>query len=140
MKNNNIKPFVLYLFHTNEIYYGVTRVILKDGFDEIYQYAWKIEDDPNAKRNGFTLNKSRAKTNVKKRLENVLNALNCYGKKVLDKRGDISWEKFQLEEAKTAKSLKNKTGIELDINTKKPLFKFKVNDIDLKKAKELKLI
>lgn len=135
MKKNTIQPFILYLFSKGDTYYGATRAILKDGFDEIYQYGWKIEDDPSKKRNGFTLNKSRARTNVKNRLSNTLNALNCYGKKVLDEDGNIDWEKFRLEEFKSAKQ-----GIQVTLEYKKPLIKFKVKDITFEEAKKLDLI
>ncbi len=144
-----IKPWTIYLWRNGDKYEGASPIITKDGIKEIFCHGWRIEKDPEARRNEDKHNSFRAKIKVKNLLNNTLNVINWYGKKVLDDKGNISTEKLRILEANVAmqavksnerikilnKNLpKGKKLEEVDMSDLYPIKKFPQEEITLKEA------
>ena len=97
-----MKAWTIYIWENGKNMEGACAVATKDGVKDIYKAGWKIEKDPKAKKNNELHQAWRARNNVKNLLNNLLNAINWYGKKVL-KNGDVDTDKFDRLELKTAK-------------------------------------
>jgi hypothetical protein len=98
-----MKPWTIYIWTNKNNVEGATAVVTKDGVKDIYTAGWRIERDPEAQKNNKIHKRWRARNNVKKLLNNLLNVINWYGKKVLDDNGNIDTDKFDKLELKTAK-------------------------------------
>lgn len=98
-----IKPWTIYIWRNKKKMEGASPIVTKDGIKRLYFAGWKIEKDPEAQKNEERHKVWRARINVKNLLNNTMNVINWYGKKVLDKNGDVSTDKFDKLELKTAK-------------------------------------
>jgi len=128
-----IKPWTIYLWRNRDKMEGASPVVTKDGIKEIYCHGWEIEKDPEAIRNESKHQEWRAKVKVKNLLNNTLNVINWYGKKVLDNKGNIDTEKLRYLEADTAlRAVKNKVGMEDLYQIKK----FPTKEITIQEAQE----
>jgi len=137
----NIKAWTIYIWRNGNKMEGAAPVKTKDGVKEVYCYGWKIEKDPEAKRNEEKHQVFRAKARLKSYLNDTLNVLNWYGKKVLDRKGNIDAKKLEQYESVVAfniskHNLKHKKHLEMDDVL--PLRKFPYKNITLKQAKEYK--
>lgn len=117
MKKKNDKPelksWIIYLWRNGDVMEGASAVVTRDELKEIYQHGWEIEKVPEAQLNQEKHQVFRAKVKVKNLLNNTLNVINWYGKKVLDSRGEIDTEKLRCLEANTAmQAVKNKVSME----------------------------
>jgi hypothetical protein len=151
MASKKIKPFIVYVFRDEHTYYAVGRAFKKNGIDELYQYGFKIQKDPNKKLFNLKINQEgRAKREVITRVSNALNAIYAYGKKVLDRDGNISAEKFaqcerHVAEINTPKNVGNKSFFDekgeprVSLNKIKPFKHFEVKEISMEEAIKLKL-
>jgi hypothetical protein len=132
-----LKPWTIYLWRNGDKMAGASSVVTKDGIKEIFCHGWEIEKDPNAKRNKEIHQVFRAKTKVKNLLNNTLNVLNWYGKKVLDNKRMIDTEKLRnLEAVSAIQAIKNKK----DISDIYPIISFPVEEITLNQANEFNLV
>lgn len=126
-----IKPWTIYLWRNGDKMEGASPVVTKDGIKQIYCHGWEIEKDPEARRNEDKHQEWRAKIKVKNLLNNTLNVINWYGKKVLDNNGNIDTEKLRSLEAMNAlKAVKQN----VDIADLYPIRKFPKKDITIKEA------
>lgn len=131
-----LKPWTIYLWQNGDKIEGASAVVTKDGVKEIYQQGWEIEQDPEAELNEKKHQVWRAKVKVKNLLNNTLNVLNWYGKKVLNEHAEIDTEKLKTLEAINAlQAIKQ----DKDISDLYPIQKFETKDITLEEAQELKL-
>lgn len=134
-----IKSWVIYLWRNGDRMEGASPVATRDGIKEIYCHGWEIEKDPEAKKNTKETMEWRAKIKVKNLLNNTLNVLNWYGKKVLDEKGDISTQKLREMEAKMAVQAYKQaqtTTLDVQIDDLFPIKKFPTEDITLEQATE----
>ncbi|MFA5990449.1 MAG: hypothetical protein WC803_12710 [Sphingomonas sp.] len=112
-KTKTIDAWTIYLWRNNDVAEGCAAVVTKDGIKEMYQNGWVIEPTPEMKNNEERHMVWRAKVKVKNLLNNTLNVLNWYGKKVLNANGEIDTEKLRNIEAQTAlQAAKNNVGME----------------------------
>lgn len=126
-----IKPWTIYLWRNGDKMEGASPVVTRDGIKEIYCHGWEIEKVPDAKRNEDKHQAWRAKVNVKNLLNNTLNVLNWYGKKVLDDQGNIDTEKLRTMEALNAMQAVKQN---VDLNDLYQIRKFPIKDITVKEA------
>ena len=98
-----MKPWTIYIWQNKKNMEGAAAVVTKDGIKSIYRAGWKVEKDPEAEKNEERHQVWRARINVKNLLNNLLNVINWYGKKVLDKDGNVNTDKFDKLELRTAK-------------------------------------
>lgn len=98
-----LKTFTIYIWRNGKNMEGAAPVVTNDGIKDIYRAGWKIEKDPEAQKNKEQHQQWRARINVKRLINNTLNVINWYGKKVLDKNGNVDTKKFDKLELKTAK-------------------------------------
>lgn len=132
-----IKPWTIYLWRNEDKMEGAAPIVTKDGVKALYAYGWEIEKDPEAKRNEDKHQAWRAKVQVKNLLNNTLNVINWYGKKILDKRGNIDPIKLSAHEAASAlQAVKS----DVDINELYQIKRFPIKTITPQKAKEYKFI
>lgn len=129
--------WTIYLWQNGNKYEGASPIVTIDGIKEIYCFGWEIEKDLKAQRNELKHQTWRAKVKVKNLLNNTLNVINWYGKKVLDAKGNIDIAKYQAAEANTA-LLAVKQGI--DMADLYQIKKFPIKEITLKEAKDFKFI
>ena len=134
-ENKDLKPWVIYIWEEGELVKGAAKVITLDGINELFISGREVERDegwqrPTKKKDIYT-----AKQQTKVELQNTLNALNWYGKKILGKDG-IDEKKFAQAEMRGAT---NSAGIYIDISKAYPVQKFPVKVITFDKAKELGL-
>ena len=125
-KHTPIEAWKIYFWLDGDVFWGATPLITRDGIQEIYRENCKFI--PGDKKSQF-----KAEVQVKKQLSNTMNAINWYGKKVLDSKGNVDLEKFiecEIEAAVTS------GGIQVDIETMKPIKKFKTERITHREAKE----
>ena len=128
-----IKSWTIYLWRNGDVYEGAAPVVTKDGIKEIYCQGWEIEKVPDARLNEDRHQEWRAKINVKNLLNNTLNVINWYGKKVLDNRGEIDTEKLRALEAQTAfQAVKNN----VDMEDLYKILKFPTKVITVQEAQE----
>lgn len=128
-----IDSWTIYLWRRGDKYEGAAPVKTRDGIKDTYCYGWEIEKDPQAKRNEDKHQAWRAKIKVKNLLNDTLNVINWYGKKVLDRKGNIDPIKLQYQEAYTAlQAVKNK----VNMNDLYKIRKFPIKDITFKQAEE----
>ena len=97
-----IKPWTIYLWRNEDKIEGAAPIVTKDGIKSLFAYGWDIEVDPLAKRNEDKHQAWRAKVKVKNLLNNTLNVINWYGKKILDKNGNVDPKKLSEYEAQAA--------------------------------------
>jgi hypothetical protein len=132
-----IKPWTIYLWRKGDKMEDASPVVTKDGLKEVFCFGWDIEKDPDASKNEERHQAWRAKVNVKNLLNNTLNVLNWYGKKILDSKGDIDPQKVYTMEAQAAfQAAKNN----VDINDLYKIRKFPVKEITLEEAKRYNFI
>jgi len=132
-----IEPWVIYLWQRGDKIEGASPIVTKDGIKDIFCAGWDIESDPNVKRNEPKHQAWRAKVNVKNLLNNSLNVLNWYGKKILDRKGQIDPRKLAQQEACAAyQAVKNN----VDMNDLYKIRKFPKKDITIKQAREYNFI
>lgn len=146
-----IKPWVIYLWRNGDKMEGASPVATRDGIKEVYRFGWEIEPVSDAKRNEDKHQAWRAKTNVKNILNNTLNVLNWYGKKVLDNNGNVDKNKFDYWETETAmEAIKTNYKLEktnaklpkdkklplLDMDNFKKIKQFPIKEITIQEAKE----
>jgi hypothetical protein len=129
-KDKVIKPWTIYLWRRGSNMEGASPVITKDGIKQIYCQGWEIEKVPDAKRNEDKHQAWRAKVNVKNMLNNTLNVLNWYGKKVVDSEGNIDPMKLAHLEVQSATKLAKENLRIADLNKKLPKGQ-KLNEFDL---------
>ena len=126
-----IEPWTIYLWRRGDNMEGASPVVTKDGIKQIYCQGWEIERVPGVKRNEEHHQVFRAKVNVKNMLNNTLNVLNWYGKKVVDDHGNIDTEKLKgLEMTNAMLALKQK----VDISDLYPIRKFPQKEITVQEA------
>lgn len=133
----NIKPWTIYLWRNGDKMEGASPVVTRDGIKQIYCHGWEIEVDHLVKRNEDKHQEWRAKVKVKNLLNNTLNVLNWYGKKVLDNEGNIDAEKLRLIEIKNgiqAFKESERTKKNIDLSDIYPIKKFPTKDITVKQA------
>ncbi len=133
MTEKQIKPWTIYLWRNDDKMEGASPIVTKDGIKQIYCHGWEIEIDPETKRNEDKHREWRAKVKVKNLLNNTLNVLNWYGKKVLDRNGNIDVYKLREIEATNA-MLAVKQNV--DLSDLYPIRKFPQKEITIKKARE----
>lgn len=99
-----IEFWTIYVWPNEEqnAYEGAACAVTKDGVKDIFRAGWLIEEDPEATKNEPQHQRWRARLNTKRLLNNTLNVVNWYGKKVL-KNGNVDTKKFDKLELKTAK-------------------------------------
>jgi hypothetical protein len=146
-----IKPWTIYLWRNGDKYEGASPVVTRDGIKQIYCHGWEIEKDPDVKRNEDKHQAWRAKIKVKNLLNNTLNVLNWYGKKVLDDKGNIDEIKLRLIETENAMRIAKQNLRTEEINKKLPkdkqvetlslddiyaIKKFPIKEITVEKALE----
>ena len=136
-KKKEIPAWTIYLWRNGDKMEGAAPVATRDGFKSIFCYGWEIEKVPDVKRNEDKHQAWRAKVNVKNILNNTLNAVNWYGKKILDRKGNIDKEKFQSAELATAMQAK-KQGVDMDDLYQ--IKRFPIKNITPQKAREYKFI
>jgi hypothetical protein len=127
--------WTIYLWRKGDKYEGASPVVTTDGIKEVYCFGWEIEKVEGAKRNEEKHQAWRAKVNVKNLLNNTLNVINWYGKKVLDSKGNIDVKRYQAAEANTA-LLAIKQGV--DMADLYQIKKFPVKEISFEEAKSFK--
>ena len=132
-----IKPWTIYLWRNEDKMEGAAPIVTKDGIKSLYAFGWEIEEEPLAKRNEDKHQAWRAKVKVKNLLNNTLNVLNWYGRKVLDKKGNVDPTKLaEIESAAALKAVKQ--GV--DINNLYEIKRFPIKNITPQKAREYKFI
>lgn len=132
-KQKTIKPWTIYLWRNGDKMEGAAPVVTKDGIKDIYCFGWEIEKDPDAKRNEDKHQAWRAKVSVKNLLNNTLNVLNWYSKKVLDHKGNVDPHKLAILEASAAmQAIKNN----VDINDLYTIRKFPIKEITPQEAQD----
>jgi len=123
------KTFTIYFWEHDGKHFAASPVMTKDGLKEVYRFSFEKEKD---KKQNFL-----AKSQLRKVMNNTLNAINWYGKKVLDDKGNIDLEKFkQLTIVSGYQAAKNK----VDIDVLYKILKFPEKKITFQKARELNLI
>jgi hypothetical protein len=150
-KKKEIKPWTIYIWRNGDRMEGASPVVTKDGIKEIYCHGWYIEKEEDVRLNEDRHQEWRAKTKVKNLLNNTLNVINWYGRKVLDFDGNIDTQKLRILESKIAVELfrqndkisevnkklpKDKKVNELDLDDIYPIKKFPQKEIDIKEAME----
>lgn len=132
--NKLLNPNVIYTWIEKDVVFGTIRIVF-DGFDELFGYGYKIEDNPAiVKKRDLSyniINQKRAFTQVKIQLLNTYNALRLYGKKILDNDGNIDWKKYMWAERVNQNTPKN--GIIIDLNESHPIIPL----VDFKSIKEI---
>ena len=132
-----IKPWTIYLWRNDDKMEGAAPIVTKDGIKSVYAFGWEIEKDPTAKRNEDKHQAWRAKVKVKNLLNNTLNVLNWYGKKILDANGNIDPTKLYNYETQTAmQAVKQNVTIDKLYEIKR----FPIKTITPQKAREYKFI
>lgn len=108
-----MEPWTIYVWPNEEAnaYEGAALVVTKDGVKDVFTAGWLIEEDPDAEKNEPQHQRWRARLNVKRLVNNSLNAVNWYGKKVLTD-GKVDTKKFDVLEAKTANEAVKRNNIE----------------------------
>lgn len=132
-----IKPWVIYLWRNGDKMEGASPIVTKDGLKGIYCYGWEIEKVPNVKRNEDKHQAWRAKVQVKNMLNNTLNIINWYGRRILDSNGNIDNEKVLYAETQTAMQASKNN---VDMNDLYPIKRFPTKTITPQKAREYKFI
>jgi hypothetical protein len=127
------KPFIIYVFRDEKNFYAIGlakkgRLVLS------YAFGFKIEKDPKRKINAKIFQEKRAKREVITRVSNCLNAVNLYGKKVLDKDGNVDWERWKLMETLTSLDDNKNSKVLLPLEKNHPLETFKIQEISLETA------
>ena len=140
--DKKLQPYLIYVFRDDDTYYSCGRAITAQGMDEIYQYGFRIQKDPNKveRVNNVIMQEKRAKREVITRVNNALNAIWLYGKRVVDSNGEIDWEKFKYLEMESAWQANKGTEIIVPIEKTKPIQKFKIKDLTLQKAIKMGLL
>ena len=133
--HKDLKPWTIYVWQEGDIIKGAAKVE-KDGINELFVSGRTIERDtqwnkPDKKKDLYI-----ARSQTKTDLQNTLNAINWYGKKVLGTKG-IDEEKFRDLEMQAAVTA---SGIHIDISHMFPVKKYPVRNISFNKAKEWGLI
>jgi hypothetical protein len=132
-----ISSWTIYIWQNEDKIEACAPVVTRDGVKTNYCMGWEIEKVPDVKRNETKHQIWRAKVQVKNVLNNTLNVINWYGKKVLDEKGEIDPEKLRYcETASAMQAFKSK----VDISDLYPIKKFPVKNITPQKAKEYKFI
>lgn len=134
-----IKAWTIYLWEHNKAYHGAAPVVTKDGIRDIYRTTWEFTSNPDKKLNAPRHQRFRAKSYCKNQLTDTLNIINWYGKKVLDRTGNIDPKKFEEQEILAALSA-SKTGLILGIEETKPIIKFPVKEITFEEALEYNFV
>jgi len=134
-KDKDLKPWIIYIWEEGDIVKGGAKAVTKDGIDEIFVSGREIAEDkawqsPNRKKDIYI-----AKSQTRTDLQNTLNALQWYGKKVMGSNG-IDEKKFRQMEMRAAVS---SAGIHIDISNLLPVKKYPSKNITFEKAKELGL-
>lgn len=132
-----IKAWTIYLWRNGDKIEGCAPIVTRDGVKANYCVGWEIEEVPDVKRNEDKHQAWRAKVQVKNMLNNTLNVVNWYGKKILDSRGDVDPKKLLLSETASAMQA-HKSNV--DISDLYPIRKFPVKTITPKKAREYKFL
>jgi len=132
-----IKPWTIYLWRNEDKIEGAAPIVTKDGVKSLFAFGWQIEEVPEAKRNDDKHQAWRAKVQVKNILNNTLNAINWYGKKILDRNGNVDPKKLSEREAASALQAVKQ---DVDINDLYKIQKFPIKNITPQKAKEYKFL
>lgn len=136
MTEKKLQPFAIYIFSDKREIYAAS-LVDKDGIREVYGQGFKLTKDKKSKLNSPAQIKRRAKRSVVNALSNTLNAINLYGKNVLNEDGNVNWELFQLEEYKAAQ-MAEKFSTTLDKTN--IIHTFKTYEISMETAKKYNLI
>lgn len=128
----DLKPWTIYIWEEGDIVKGGAQV--KGGkFDEIFIAGQIVSEDKEFQRPHKQKDIHTAKSQVKVRLQNTLNALLWYGPGILTKN-QIDINKFKAAEMKSGITA---SGIHIDISHLNPVRKFPEKNITFEKAKEL---
>lgn len=121
-----MEPWTIYLWRNGDKIEGATKAL-----NGIYRQGWEIEFDENVERNEDRHREWRAKVHTKNMLNNTLNVLAWYGKKVLDFNGDIDTDKLRRAEVSIAYQVAkdNETIRRINLNGKKKLKEIDMNDV-----------
>lgn len=143
-----MEPWTIYIWKNGDKIEGAAKAL-----NSIYTQGWEIEFDENVKRNEDKHKEWRAKTHTKNALNNTLNVLNWYGKKILDANGDIDTERLARAESSLAYQVakdneairrlnltSKKKLASIDMNDILPIKKFPKKEITLKQAQEYGLL
>lgn len=102
-----LKKNLVYIWEEGDVILGFCRVAV-NGIEEDFGGGFKIEHK-DGKKTQDGLAKNRAIRQVKLQFANVLEALRIYGKKILDKEGNIDPQEFlKYEKALQRKMFKTK--------------------------------
>lgn len=131
-----VKNWTIYVWEEGDLIKGYARVLTLDGINEAFVCGREVVRDsefrnPNRKKDVYM-----AKSQVKTQLQNTLNAINWYGKRIMS-RGEIDEDKFikaEIESGVTA------SGIHIDISKVKPVRTFPHKNITFEEAKEWGII
>jgi len=126
MKKERPEPWMIYIWQRDDKIEGAAEAL-----GETYRHGWEIELDIEVKRNEDRHKIWRAKVRTKNMLNNTLNVLRWYGKKVLDSKGNIDVEKLRHLEAEVAYKLadRNITIDRINLTRKKKIPRAEMNDV-----------
>lgn len=133
--SKEVKSWTIYLWQEGDLVKGAAKVILKDGFNDIFISGRQVERVEGFRAPSKKKDIHMARSQTKSDLENTLNALNWYGKQII-KGNEIDRERFAFAEMKTATDA---VGMYTDISKLKPVRKFPVKNITFEKALKLGL-
>ena len=130
-KIEKAKLNTVYVWQDGNVICAAAKVLLNDQ-EQLYGYSWKIEKPFWSKNTNTKMWIRRARHNSITHVQNTLNAIRLYGKKILDRNGNVSWTEFRRQERLHAYYIP-------DWEEKYKIIKYPVKDILLKKAIELKI-
>lgn len=144
MEKKKPEPWTIYLWRRGDKIEGASEAL-----GNTYRQGWDIEVDKEVKRNEDRHKEWRAKVHTKNMLNNTLNVLRWYGKKVLDSKGNIDVEKLRGYESQVAYRLADRNLqvkrhnithrdkiAEIDMNDVLPILKYKNKEISPEEAKK----
>ena len=104
---------IIYVFQVGKVMYGVAKIQ-----ENFYGSGFKLVKDKekDARLNAPVKIKSRAIRNVITEVGNVLNVIKMYGNKILDRNGDIKWDKVKKYDQEEARK-----SIEKEFNLKEEM-------------------
>lgn len=123
-----MRAWTIYLWEEGNVVFGATPLVTVDGIREIF---YETCEYGSTKRERF-----QAISQVKKQLLNTMNAINWYGKKVLNKKGEVDHKKFMELEVTVALQASRQLR---DITDVAPFIKYPHKLISAREARELKL-
>jgi len=125
----------VYLWEENAAILGYAKFDI-NGVKESFGGGYKIEDK-DEKKSKSGLHKNRAIRQVKTQFVNVVNALNLYGDKILDKEGNVDPKEFLSYEKASSRSIAK--GKKEAVDDLMDIKKLKTKMLTFKQASKLNL-